>query len=177
VGKFSFGLAVVVMGCAAAPQPGAGPQAAPPLAASAQSPGTPTTHSQQVASQTAAPSASESANAICIGTIDSALQHQIAERAAQGRSCYENLLRRDPKREGRLVVILKLSGTGTIDSAGVSLDELADPETSECVLGYFKAPFNGSITDTCVVVNVPLRFKLKKPESSDSSDAKAPAAS
>jgi len=96
---------------------------------------------------------------------DEALQHQLAGRAAQVRFCYERLLRRDPKREGRLTVTVTLSGTGTIDNATLSLDELADPETSECALASFKEPLNGEITGgDCALVNVPLRLMTKKPD-------------
>jgi hypothetical protein len=92
------------------------------------------------------------------------LQHQLAERAAQGRFCYEDLLRREPRAEGRLMVTMKLSGAGTIDRAWVTVDELADAETTACVLASFKEPLNGTIAGDCAIVNVPLRFQIKKPE-------------
>jgi hypothetical protein len=93
------------------------------------------------------------------------LQHQLAGRAAQVRFCYERLLRRDPRREGRLMVTVKLSGAGAIERAWITLDELADPETSECALSSFKEPLRGTVANGCAIVNVPLRFKIKKPES------------
>jgi hypothetical protein len=96
--------------------------------------------------------------------IDESLQRQLAGRAAEVRFCYEHLLRREPQREGRMLVTVKLSGTGTIDRAWITLDELAEPATADCALASFKEPLNGTIEGGCAIVNVPLRFKIKKPE-------------
>lgn len=101
----------------------------------------------------------------CHGAIDEALQHELAGRGAQVRWCYQSLLERDPKREGRLMVTVEISGAGTIDDARITLDELGDPETSKCALGFFERPLHGAVRGDCVVVNVPLRFTIQKPKS------------
>ncbi len=62
------------------------------------------------------------------------------------------------------MVTVRLSETGTIERARITLDELADPETADCALKSFKEPLNGTLTGGCAIVNVPLRFKVKKAE-------------
>jgi len=169
VKKLGFGLAVVVLGCAAGAShanlpanQGPPPAGAPP---SLTSPTAATVPTQGSAGPTVASRPLEGGGDVCHGTIDEALQHQLAGRAAQVRFCYERLLKRDARREGRLVVTARLSGTGTIDSASITLDELGDPETSECTLASFKEPLSGAIAGgDCAIVNVPLRFKTKKPD-------------
>jgi hypothetical protein len=96
---------------------------------------------------------------ICDGSIDEAIQRELAGRAARGRFCYGRLLERDPKREGSLTITVEISSAGTIDDARVILDELGDAETNECLLASFRKPLNGRVEGNCVVVNVPLRFR------------------
>ncbi|HEX2872556.1 MAG TPA: hypothetical protein VHP33_14905 [Polyangiaceae bacterium] len=154
---------ITVMGCAGAPPPAAIPKeeqrAAPPA-----EPARRASPAELATSPAPAAATSKPDDEVCHGLIDEPLQQQLAGRAAKVRFCYERLLSRDPQREGRLMVTVKLSGVGTIDRAWITLDELADPETTECALASFKEPLNGSITGGCAIVNVPLRFKVKKPE-------------
>ena len=155
---------ITVLGCAGAPPPPAASQEAHRAASPAKPAGHASTAEPASSSPAPATSPSRPDDEVCHGLIDESLQHQLAGRAAQVRFCYEHLLRRDPQREGRLIVTVKLSGAGTIDRAWTTLDELADPETTECALASFKEPLNGSIAGGCAIVNVPLRFKTKKPE-------------
>jgi len=160
------GVAVVALGCAAAPPPAAAPYeahraepvvaAAPPAAAAETAAASSARASQQVAAS--------SRDDTCRGSIDEALQRQLVARATQVRLCYERLLGREPQREGRMMVTMRLSEGGTIDRAWLTLDELADPETADCALASFKEPLNGDIRGDCAIVNVPLRFMIKKPE-------------
>jgi hypothetical protein len=62
------------------------------------------------------------------------------------------------------MITVKLSGAGTIERASITLDELGDPETVDCALAAFKEPLNGTIAGDCAMVNIPLRFQIKKPE-------------
>ena len=167
------GVAIVVLGCAAAPSPAAAPYeahraepvvAATPPAATAETAAVETAaaSSARASQQVAGPTSGR--DDVCRGSINESLQHQLAGRAAQVRFCYERLLGREPQREGRMMVTVRLSEGGTIDRAWITLDELADPETAECALASFKEPLDGDITGNCALVNVPLRFKIKKPE-------------
>lgn len=154
----------VVLGCSAAPPPAAAPLEAH-RAAPAVAPVQPATTAEPAASSPAPASATSAANdEVCHGSVDESLQQQLAGRAAKVRFCYEDLLRREPKREGRLMVTVRLSGAGTIDRSWITLDELADPETADCALASFKTPLKGNVEGGCAIVNVPLRFMIKKPE-------------
>jgi hypothetical protein len=161
------GLAIIFIGCAAPPRPAVAPPETRAASASSSPVPAPAVASQSTTSANTTTDP-EPDQAPCHGSIDESLQHELAGRAAQVRSCYENLLRREPRREGRLVVTVKLSEPGTIEHAWITLDELADPETTQCALAFFKAPLEGKIVGNCAIVNVPLRFKIKKPEPASS---------
>lgn len=162
-----LGVAIVALGCAAVPATAAAPAEphgsvlanSAPNALTVEAPGSLSAPAPQPS-----PTASSSPDSECHGAIDESLQHQLAGRAAQVRFCYEKLLSREPQREGRLMVTVRLSETGTIERARITLDELADPETADCALESFKDPLNGTPTGGCAIVNVPLRFKVKKAE-------------
>jgi len=164
--KFDLSVVIFVVACTETPQANIPVNQSPAPATSSSgepSPVASTVQTKDAPPQKAASQPSVDDSKVCHGTIDEALQHQLAGRAAQVRFCYERLLQREPRREGRLVVAVKLSGTGNIDNATVTLDELGDPETSECALGSFKEPLSGAIAGgDCAIANVPLRFKTKK---------------
>jgi hypothetical protein len=90
------------------------------------------------------------------------LQQQLTERAAQTRSCYERLLQKDPTRQGRVLVKVRMSGAGEFEQATITEDDFSLPEFSECILARFREPTGTSIDANCVEVNVPFRFMPKK---------------
>ena len=47
-------------------------------------------------------------------------------------------------------------------SASITNDTLHNPSVSQCVLGKFKARSYPKPQSGCVVVNVPIAFKMKK---------------
>lgn len=163
----ALGMAITIGGCTTAPPPASptppAPAPAPKVEAAASAAplaSTPSDSTSKAIVAGAAPNYDE----ICHGSIDEAVQRELSARAARGRSCYENLLRRDPRREGRLMVTVKVSETGSIDSASIAQDELGDLETSECVLASFREPLRSTATGNCAVVNIPLRFQRKPPD-------------
>jgi hypothetical protein len=168
VSNYHLALSIVVLGCAATPPPAVAPDEAHRAAPAGGSAPEATAAEAAVSSSAPAPqpgaTVPSSPDDECHGFIDESLQHQLAGRAAQVRFCYEKLLRREPQREGRLMVTVRLSETATIDRARITLDELADPETADCALASFKEPLNGTVAGGCAIVNVPLRFMIKKPE-------------
>lgn len=167
-----LGLLVLIVGCTAAPRPASEPLAPGSGAArDAAAAPTPTSSLTPPTPSSRPPAASSPDDERCHGSIDAALQDELSARAAQVRICYERLLRRDPRREGRMMVTVKLSAPAVIEQTWITLDELADPETTQCARATFQEPLNGTVAGDCAIVNVPLRFEIKKPEAPAQEDA------
>jgi hypothetical protein len=141
--------------CAATPPPAVAEKPSLPEA----TPDLPPEPAPAATSSAASPAAPEQ---VCNAMIDEPVQHQLAQRAAESRHCYEQLLHRDPKRHGRMVISVRLDGAGQFLRAAASVDEVGDPEHTQCVLSQFKAPLDATISGNCADVNIPLRFAIKK---------------
>lgn len=123
------------------------------------------TGSQQAASAGGSPagtSPAEPPSAPCRGQMTDALLRALTARAAQSRTCYEQLLRTSPKAEGRLLVELSISEGGKIVASSVVEDDLGEAELSACAVAYLTAGEVPAPVDGCATVRVPLRFMPKK---------------
>jgi hypothetical protein len=94
----------------------------------------------------------------CRGTPTSGTKRELVSRAEQIRSCYDALLRKDPSRQGRIVVGLRISQDGEVAAAGLVQDDLRDPDFETCALERFSYPFHSPPASGCLTVEVPMRF-------------------
>jgi hypothetical protein len=112
------------------------------------------------------PHASSEPTGPCNGEPTAATTKELTARAGDARGCYEQLLRRDPTRTGRIVIGLRIGRTGVVQSAGLVEDEIVDPDFETCVLERVSIPVRHPPAHGCVEVQIPIRFA---PEESDRS--------
>lgn len=102
----------------------------------------------------------------CRGAATEELVYVLSMRAAQSRSCYNEMLREGVEKEGRMVVRLLLQSNGELAEEPLIVeDQIQNEALSSCVVGVMKtgapeAPPKGG----CLFVNVPLNFQVKKKE-------------
>ena len=94
----------------------------------------------------------------CRGTPSSGTERELVSRAEEVRGCYDALIRRNPSRQGRVVVGLRIAPDGQVVTVGLVQDDLRDPDFETCALERFSAPFNNPPASGCLAVQVPMRF-------------------
>jgi hypothetical protein len=97
------------------------------------------------------------------GTCDNGkLEQALASRAIQSRQCYEKLLRKQPDAQGRMVVGLRLSKRGKVESAHLVSDDMGNAQLASCVLQRFRAAGYPAPKSGCAEVHVPLRYEPRR---------------
>lgn len=91
------------------------------------------------------------------GALNSAIRN--AAGAAQG--CYRRALRQNAA-SGSMTVSVQVGSTGNVCGASIVNDSVGSSEISNCVLGRFKGQNFPPPESGCVVVNVPISFKLQE---------------
>ncbi len=94
------------------------------------------------------------------GAATGALTAAVRGRAGLARGCYNRALRQGGG-EGSIVVSVSVGNDGS--SCGVSIisDTMKNPAVSACVLGKFRGRAFPKPSRGCVIVNVPISFKVK----------------
>jgi hypothetical protein len=90
------------------------------------------------------------------------LEQALSSKAIQSRQCYESLLRKQPDAQGRMVVGLKLSKRGKVESARLVSDDLGDAQLASCVLKRFRGASYPAPKSGCAEVHVPLRYEPRR---------------
>jgi outer membrane biosynthesis protein TonB len=91
------------------------------------------------------------------GALNSAIRN--AAGAAQG--CYRRALRQNAA-SGSMTVSVQVGSTGNVCGASIVNDTVGSSEISNCVLGRFRGQNFPPPEAGCVVVNVPIAFKLQE---------------
>jgi hypothetical protein len=86
------------------------------------------------------------------------VERELAERAAQCRSCYERLMVEHQKLQGSVVVAVRLASDGFVTSAKLVADEIADSRFEECVVSNFQGRLAAVPNSNCSEIRVPIRF-------------------
>jgi hypothetical protein len=97
----------------------------------------------------------------CKGDASGTLRAQLAAKGAQGRGCYERALRQNAQLQGRMRVAVRISGTGSVCRANVTLNEIGDSAIATCVTQIFRSSTFAPPQGGCVDAEVPLRFEPK----------------
>jgi hypothetical protein len=61
-----------------------------------------------------------------------------------------------------MLISVRLRSAGQFERAVASVDEVADPDHTACVLSQFKLALAATFPGNCADVNIPLRFELKQ---------------
>ncbi len=102
----------------------------------------------------------------CKGFFTQESVETISALAAQSKHCYNELLRRDPKAEGKVTVQVRVEADGTVRTRPLVVsDTLEDPVAVGCVLDTFadgipSAPPQGG----CAIAQIPMNFQPKSKE-------------
>jgi outer membrane biosynthesis protein TonB len=96
------------------------------------------------------------------GVTSSALNSAVSSTAGLARGCYQRALRAGGA-EGTLVVSVSVGPAGNLCGARITSDSVGNPTISQCVLGKFQSRSYPKPQSGCVVVNVPISFKMKTP--------------
>jgi outer membrane biosynthesis protein TonB len=135
------------------PEPDAGADAGPEA--------TPSGTARVATGDKAPPSEDGGACAKCgQGEANASLTSAVQGTAGSAQGCYNRALRSGGA-EGRLNVAVAIGANGSVCSASITSDSVGDPAISQCVLGKFKGRSYPKPTSGCVVVNVPINFKVR----------------
>jgi outer membrane biosynthesis protein TonB len=93
------------------------------------------------------------------GVPSSALSSALQSAAGSAQGCYKRALR-NTAASGRITVAVSVGATGQVCSASIANDTLGSPEISSCVLSRFQGKSFPRPEQGCVVVNIPINFKL-----------------
>jgi outer membrane biosynthesis protein TonB len=96
------------------------------------------------------------------GIPTSALTSAVSSTAGLARGCYQRALRTSGA-EGAITVSVSVGANGSLCGARISSDSLHNPAISSCVLAKFQSRSYPKPEQGCVVVNVPISFKMKTP--------------
>lgn len=97
----------------------------------------------------------------CKGDVSPTLRTQLAGTAGSARGCYERALRQNSTLQGRLVVSVRISSSGSVCSASLANDSLGDPSVASCVLQKFRSGAFAPPVGGCADVQVPISFMPK----------------
>jgi hypothetical protein len=95
-----------------------------------------------------------------MGIPGAALRSAVSGSASLAHGCYNRALRTGGA-QGSLTVSVHIGSHGGVCGAAVSNDTLGNPGISQCVLSKFRGRSYPKPEKGCVVVNVPLAFKMK----------------
>ncbi len=95
----------------------------------------------------------------CNGDAPAALRSALSGAGAASRGCYERALRTDPSLQGKVVVSVRISATGSVCSASIAQNTVGSAGVGECVLGLFRGKSFPPVTGgKCADVSVPISF-------------------
>jgi hypothetical protein len=94
------------------------------------------------------------------GIPSAGLRKAVARSSSLARGCYNRALRTGGA-QGSLTVSVRIGSHGGVCGASISADSLGNPAISQCVLAKFRGRSYPKPEKGCVVVNVPLAFKMK----------------
>lgn len=96
------------------------------------------------------------------GVSSGALNSAVSSTAGLARGCYQRALRTGGA-EGSLMVSVSVGPAGNLCGARITSDSVGNPAISQCVLAKFQSRSYPKPQSGCVVVNVPISFKMKTP--------------
>jgi outer membrane biosynthesis protein TonB len=88
------------------------------------------------------------------------LNARITGTAGLARGCYQRALRAGGA-EGSITVSVSVGNDGSVCGASVVSDTLGSAEIRQCVLSKFRGQAYPKPKRGCVVINVPINFKMK----------------
>jgi TonB family protein len=94
------------------------------------------------------------------GQSSGALNSAVSGTAGLARGCYQRALRTGGA-EGRIMVSVSVGADGRLCSARIASDSVGNPAISSCVLSKFQSRSYPKPKQGCVVINVPIAFKMK----------------
>lgn len=95
------------------------------------------------------------------GKPSAALQSAIRNAAGAAQGCYRRALRQTAA-SGSMTVSVQVGSTGNVCGASIVNDSVGSSEISNCVLSRFRGQSFPPPEQGCVVVNVPISFKLQE---------------
>lgn len=110
----------------------------------------------------AKPSGPSGCGGECAGKMTPALNSALSARGAMARNCYNTALRNNPNLEGKMMMSVRLSPSGSVCSARVTNNSLGDQSIASCVSAKFLAGNFPSPDGGCINANVPLNFTAKQ---------------
>lgn len=90
-----------------------------------------------------------------------ALSAAVTQTAQSAQGCYQRALRTSEV-SGSMTVSVQIGSNGSVCSASIANDSIHSTDVSACVLGKFRGRSFPSPTSGCVVVNIPISFKIKQ---------------
>lgn len=93
------------------------------------------------------------------GVSTAALQQGVMGVAGSAQGCYNRALRNSAA-SGKLTVSVSVGSNGTVCNANVVNDTVGSPEIAQCVAQRFRGRTFPPPERGCVVLNVPINFKL-----------------
>ncbi len=96
------------------------------------------------------------------GLPSAALESAVRSTAGLARGCYQRALRTGGV-EGSIMVSVSVGADGSLCNSSIGSDTLNSPMVSQCVLAKFRSRSYPRPELGCVVVRVPINFKMKTP--------------
>ena len=94
------------------------------------------------------------------GVTSGALNSAVSGRASTSHGCYDRALRAGAA-QGQIVVSVAIGNDGSVCNTSIASDTLGVPGVSQCVLGKFRSGGYPKPKEGCVVINVPINFKVR----------------
>lgn len=95
------------------------------------------------------------------GKPSAALNSAVRNAAGSAQGCYRRALRQSAA-AGSMTVSVQVGSAGNVCGASIVNDSVGSPEISNCVLNRFRGSNFPKPEEGCVVVNVPINFKLQE---------------
>ncbi len=95
------------------------------------------------------------------GKPSAALNSAIRNAAGSAQGCYRRALRQTSA-SGSMTVSVQVGSSGNVCGASIVNDSVGSPEISNCVVNRFRGSNFPPPESGCVVVNVPINFKLQE---------------
>ncbi len=94
----------------------------------------------------------------CTGQTTAEIERALAFRASRAQRCYNTALTNDPSLRGHVTIAVRVGANGTICSANVTSNEIANPSVANCAAGQFRGQPIPAPKGGCLDVNVPINF-------------------
>jgi TonB family protein len=95
------------------------------------------------------------------GKPSAALNSAVRNAAGAAQGCYRRALRQSAA-AGSMTVSVQVGSAGNVCGASIVNDSVGSPEISNCVLSRFRGSNFPPPEQGCVIVNVPINFKLQE---------------